>query len=129
MAEPEREGGDETQPTEPTLLPRPQIICHEDRYQGYKTLIQNVAERLGPEDVRSISFNQDLPDIHRQPATALEVLQQLERHGLFSHVKIQPLSDLLKDIHRNDLVNKHVEPYQTKYGESSVLLRTLLSMV
>lgn len=105
------EGGDTTS------LSRPQIR-HEDRYQSYKTLIHDIAERLSPEDVHSISFNQDLPELHSQPATALEVLQQLERHGLFSDTKIQPLSVLLNHIHRNDLVNKYVEPFQTRYGES-----------
>lgn len=103
------EGGDTTS------LSRPQIR-HEDRYQSYKTLIHDIAERLSPEDVHSISFNQDLPELHSQPATALEVLQQLERHGLFSDTKIQPLSVLLNHIHRNDLVNKYVEPFQTRYG-------------
>ena len=118
MADSEQEEpGSAFRSTQPTTRPQ---MCHEDRYQGYKTLIQDIAERLGSDDVRSIAFNQDLPahNNHRQPA-ALEVLQQLERQGLFSHFKIQPLADLLKSIHRNDLVNKHIEPYQTKYGELS----------
>ena len=89
--------------------------CEGDRYQAYKTLIQDLANHLGKEDVAAIAFNQNLPDSMKQHS-ALEVLSQLERQGLFSHVKIQPLAELLKGIHRNDLVGKQVEDYRRHFG-------------
>ena len=90
--------------------------CEGDRYQAYKTLIHDLADHLGKDNVAAIVFNQNLPDGMKQ-LSALDVLSQLERQGLFSHLKIQPLVELLKSIHRNDLVNKHVEDYRRHFGK------------
>ena len=90
---------------------------HKDRSVAYTTLIANIAEQLRPNDVQAISKSENLPDTypHRTP---LEVLHVLEMRGLFSQREIQPLSDLLRNINRNDLVHEHVEPYRVSLANA-----------
>ena len=83
------------------------------RYQQFKQLLHRVATRLGEADVRSLVFNQDLPEELKE---GLGVLQKLEREGLFSDRNIQPLAELLRAIERHDLVNYYVQEYIQKFG-------------
>ena len=83
------------------------------RYQQFKQLLHRVATRLGEADVRSLVFNQDLPEELKE---GLCVLQKLEREGLFSDRNIQPLAELLRAIERHDLVNYYVQEYIQKFG-------------
>ena len=48
--------------------------------------------------------------------SALDVLEHMEKHGIFSPTDIQSLAGLLELIDRYDLV-KHAEDYQQKYGK------------
>ena len=82
---------------------------------AYKMLIQDIAERLGPEDINSITFQESLPD-SAKGFSSLSLLRQLEREGLFSPGNIRPLADLLGRIHRHDLVNNYVEVYLSHFG-------------
>ena len=83
------------------------------RYHQFKQLLHKIATRLGEADVRSLVFNQDLPE---ELKDALGVLQKLEREGLFSDRNIRPLADLLQAIERHDLVNNFVQEYIQKFG-------------
>ena len=88
------------------------------RYLQFKQLLHKVATRLGEADVRSLVFNQDLPE-ELKDALGIDVLQRLEREGLFSDRNIQPLAELLRAIERHDLVNNYVEEYIQKFGRES----------
>ena len=85
------------------------------RYQQFKLVLQKVATRLGVADVRSLVFNQDLPEELKE-RLGVDVLQKLEREVLFSDRNIQPLAELLRAIERHDLVNNYVQEYIQKFG-------------
>lgn len=91
------------------------LICIDERNQAYKSLIQDIAERLGEKDVNSIVYQRSLPEPAR-PQTGLDLLSQLDRAGLFSPSNIDPLTDLLKKIHRYDLVSQFIDGYLQRYG-------------
>ena len=85
------------------------------RYHQFKQLLHKIATRLGEADVRSLVFNQDLPG-ELKDALGVDVLQKLEREGLFSDRNIHPLAELLRAIGRHDLVNNYVQEYIQKFG-------------
>jgi len=93
----------------------------ENRYTAYKKLIAELSEHLVPEDLKQIIFLRSLPDILKN-SSALDVLEYMEKHGKLSPTDIQSLSGLLKDVHRNDLVNKCVEEYQRKFGKDELYI-------
>ena len=93
------------------------LVCREGCYQAYKRLIHDLADHLGKEDVAAIVFNQNLPS-SMEGTTALGVLNQLERQGVYSQHTLQPLADLLQGINRNDLVNKQLDDFRRLYGRS-----------
>ena len=90
----------------------------KDRYSAYKKLLADLAQHLGPEDVKVIAFNCSLPESLKQ-SSALDVLDYLDKHARFSPINIQPLAELLTDAYRNDLVNDYVERYGLKYGTAN----------
>ena len=93
----------------------------ENPYTAYKKLIAELSEHLVPEDLKQIIFLRSLPDILKN-SSALDVLEYMEKHGKLSPTDIQSLSGLLKDVHRNDLVNKYVEEYQRKFGKDELYI-------
>lgn len=90
----------------------------ENRYTAYKKLAE-LSEHLLPEDLKQIIYLRSLPDSLKN-SSALDVLEYMEKHGNFSPTDIQSLSGLLKDVHRNDLVNKYVEEYHRKFGKEEL---------
>ena len=74
-------------------------------------MVQDVADDMGTEDVQKIVFQFDLPADYKSKS-ALAALRELEVRGKFSDSDIRPLLGLLQSIHRYDLINKHVTPYQ-----------------
>ena len=86
-----------------------------DRHSAYKKLLADLAQHLGPEDVKVIVFNCSLSESLKQ-SSALDVLDYLDKHGKFSPTNIQPLAELLTDAYRSDLVNDYVHRYRWKYG-------------
>ena len=90
-------------------------LCIQDRNCAYKKLIADLAQHLGPENVRVIAFNCSLPENLKQ-SSALDVLDYLDKHAKFSPTNIQPLAELLTAAYRNDLVNDYVEGFRMKYG-------------
>ena len=88
---------------------------YRDRHSAYKKLLADLAQHLGPENVKVIVFNCGLPESMKQ-SSALDVLDYLDKHGKFSPTDIQLLAELLKDAYRNDLVNDYVDRYRLKYG-------------
>jgi len=91
----------------------------ENRYTAYKKLVAELSEHLLPEDLKQIIYLRSLPDSLKN-SSALDVLEYMEKHGNFSPTDIQSLSGLLKDVHRNDLVNKYVEEYHRKFGKEEL---------
>ena len=85
------------------------------RYNQFRLLLHKVATQLGEADVRSLVFNQDLPE-ELKDALGVDVLQKLEQEGLFSDRNIHPLADLLRAIERHDLVNNYMQEYIQKFS-------------
>ena len=90
----------------------------KDRNSAYKKLLADLAQHLGPEDVKVIAFNCSLPENLKQ-SSALDVLDYLDKHARFSPINIQPLAELLTDAYRNDLVHDYVDRYGLKYGTAN----------
>lgn len=87
--------------------------------KAYRKLINDISERLEPEDVKCIAHMYDLPaGLRRSDAHALDVLDNLERRGIFTYSNVSFLEDLLRSANRNDLVF-HVDQYRkcTPCGE------------
>ena len=81
-------------------------------HKAYRKLINDISERLGPEDVKCIAHMYDLPaGLRRSDARALDVLDNLERRGIFTYSNVSSLEDLLRSANRNDLVF-HVDQYR-----------------
>lgn len=85
----------------------------DDRYTTFKKLIIRLAAKLTVEDIRAIVYMEDLPEDFKT-LSALEVLQKLERSGKFDYTFVSNLLDILKSIHRVDMVNC-VDEYRRKY--------------
>ena len=103
--------------------------CIGDRYQEYKSLILNIAECLGTEDVRKIAYIQNLPAEILCQASSLQVLQLMERHGIMFDYNIRPLANVLELINRHDLVNDHIKQYLSKHGELLAIIKVTLTIV
>ena len=88
---------------------------YRDRHCAYKKLLADLAQHLGPENVKVIAFNCSLSESLKQ-SSALDVLDYLDKHAKFSPTNIQPLAELLTDAYRNDLVNDYVDRYRLKFG-------------
>lgn len=87
------------------------------RSQHFRKLISDVAEHLDKSDVDKIVWQKELPQ-KMKDKPALSVLECLYKKGEFSMDELRPLTQLLKEIHREDVTEK-VERFQEKYGESS----------
>ena len=90
--------------------------CSENRHSAYKKLVAELSEHLVPEDLKQIIFLRSLPESLKKSA-ALDVLDYMDKRGDFSPTNIQSLTEVLKDVRRNDLVNEYVEEYQRKFGK------------
>ena len=89
---------------------------HRARARTFKSLVSDLAERLESKDVKKICWQLDLPP-SLQEKTALEALMWLVKHGKCSEINIQPLVQLLKDIHREELAGR-VETFQNEFGKN-----------
>lgn len=76
---------------------------------AFRKLLSDLSERLRPEEVKRISFLCNLPE--ERSSKALDTLKYLMEVGTFSHENVKPLSDILKNVNRHDLVNDFVTPY------------------
>ena len=90
-------------------------ITPDRRKRAFRNLVSGVAEHLEKQEVNDICWQMDLPDF-LQEKPALETLKWLVRQGKCSESDVQPLVQLLKDIHREDLAER-VETFQKKFGK------------
>ena len=67
--------------------------------------MNDVAECLSNEDIKNIIWQQEVPSF-LQDKSALDVLQYLYKHGLYTEYEVRPLAQLLKDIHRADVAGR-----------------------
>ena len=85
----------------------------------FKRLVVKIAKQLGDRDRETISY------IHRDELgpdgssmTGLNMLDKLEKAGVFHAGNIAPLVKLLRDdCGRHDIVNKHLEPYRKNHAD------------
>lgn len=98
------------------------LYSHRDaRYQAYKVLIKQVAERLVEEDLKKIIHFCDLPSTTNS-SDSLGILTLLEKKGQFSYTNVDPLKDLLRNSDRYDLVSQFVDPFSRTRHRSTYSL-------
>ena len=88
----------------------------QSREIGYRRMVSNLFRELGSEDVQQIAYVRlkGKEDITKYSAakqtltgsTALDLMQALERHDVFSQDNIDGVVETMKDAQRNDLVKK-----------------------
>ena len=103
--------------------------CADDSSKtlAYKQLIIDIADNLSPEDIERLSYQQD---VQTEFKDSMKLFRYLERRGRIGQLKLSDLSEMLKAIHREDLVTKMIEPFQRKHSSpSSEPLTILLSFI
>ena len=98
----------------------PRIVSEDRRnrvYHSFRSLVSDIAERLNDSDIQNIIWQQDVsPSSLQNNVTALEVLEYLYKHGVYTEREVRPLAQLLKDIHREDLTSR-VDTFWKQFGE------------
>lgn len=104
----------------PSGFPHPCSLDTEsyDHLGDYKRLIVELGSALddGEPKGKIRYLHKDKLGTGGESMTALEMLERLEGKGVFSARKIGPLEGLLRDCHRCDLIDTHLEPYRQKYS-------------
>lgn len=109
--------GDVTQ----TTAAGPPVSFHgfardDRRRREFRSLVSDIAERLDDKNVKDIAWHKDLPpSLNDKPA--LDILEHLYRRGHFTEYKVGQLEQLLKDIHREDLIGR-VGTFSEEFGKS-----------
>ena len=84
------------------------------RKSAFKSLVSDVADQLGSKEVTDICWHKDV-HLSSKERLPLDVLMWLVKHGTFSENEVRPLAQLLKDIHREDLIAR-VEKFEEEFG-------------
>ena len=87
----------------------------ERRKSVFRKLITDISEHLLPGEVAKCMFLRKVPK--ERAASALQTLDYLMQGGEFSHSNVEPLTKLLQDINRHDLVNELVQPFLKECSE------------
>ena len=74
----------------------------KDYVRACRALLVDLAGDLSQDDIATIVFIENLPHSLKE-CSAVKVLSLLERQGVFSPYKTQPLAELFKSIKRMDL--------------------------
>ena len=74
-----------------------------DPTAALRTILKWISDSLSSEDVEAIAYINSLPGPTKQH-TALGVLRELEKMGVFSHDNIDPLIHQLANINRCDII-------------------------
>ena len=82
--------------------------------RAYRKLISDIAFELIDEDRKKLVFLHELGG----ELSALDIFSQLEKKGLIGPAKVRNLESVLSDIHRSDLISKHVEPFVAKQSQN-----------
>ena len=91
-------------------------VRDDRRRKEFRSLVSDIAEHLDEKNVKDIAWHKELPSsLNDKPA--LDVLEHLYKHGKFSEIKVGPLEQLLKDIHREDLIGR-VGTFSEEFGTS-----------
>ena len=82
----------------------------------FKSVIVKIGNQLEPSDRKSISYlkSEELGP-NRKKMTGLDMLERLEKAGLFHAQDTANLEELLGECGRYDLINKHLKPYRRKF--------------
>ena len=104
---------------EPTPVPSgnasPRFVSEDRRKHAFRSLVSDVAEHLSDTDIKNIIWHKEVPTSLRTK-TALEILEYLYKHGVYTEYEVRPLAQLLKDIHREDLTSR-VDTFWKQFGK------------
>ena len=81
-----------------------QLVLPLDPTAALRTVLKWIADSLSPEDVEAIHYINSL-SVPADQRTALGVLRELEKKGVFSLDNIDPLVRQLTNINRCDIIN------------------------
>ena len=85
------------------------------RKRAFRSLVSDIAQHLDNNNVKDINWQEGVP-ASLQDRPALDVLQYLHRRGVYNEHEVRPLVQLLKDIHREDLIGL-VDAFREQFGE------------
>ena len=105
-------------PPPATVGPCSLDTIQNDLLGDYKRLIVELGSALDDvEPKEKIRYlHKDKLGTGGESMTALAMLERLEGKGVFSARVIGPLEGLLRDCHRCDLIDTHLEPYRQKHS-------------
>ena len=99
----------------------PRFVTEDRRNHAFRSLVSDIAERLSDSDIQNIIWQQDVPSAsslqNKGLNSALEVLEYLYKNGVYTEYEVRPLAQLLKDIHREDLISR-VDTFWKQFGKS-----------
>jgi len=94
-----------------------------------RTVLKWIADSLSAEDVEAIAYINNLPGTAGQ-RTALGVLGELEKRGMFSHDNVEPLIRLLSNINRHDIVkNAWMEDFKRQCAGELLVVQEVSQLV
>ena len=114
---------------------RRQSVSHVYGYTGSplqphsSAVLKWIADSLSAEDVEAIAYINNLPGTAGQ-RTALGVLGELEKRGMFSHNNVEPLIRLLSNINRHDIVkNAWMEDFKRQCAGELLVVQEVSQLV
>ena len=104
----------------------PRFVSEDRRNHAFRSLVSDIAERLGDSDIQNIIWQQDVPSSlqNKSLISALEVLEYLYKNGVYTEYEMRPLAQLLKDIHREDLISR-VDTFWKQFGMLCMLINLM----
>ena len=98
----------------------------ETAEQDFKGLIVDISEHLNQQELEILRYYyKRYLGAARDNLNALKVLEKLEEKGIFSYQYVSPLKDLVRKVHRCDLlpslksyVDKHPDIVNSSKGQS-----------
>ena len=94
--------------------------CHgslifSDTAVMFRTMLNTVAEKLTPENIRSLAFIHEIAEGDaKEGPLGLCVLHKLVKRGAFSADHLEPLEEMLDGISRSDINNTVIKEFKLK---------------
>ena len=80
-------------------------MSEDRRKRAFRRLVSDVAENFDDNNKRHLHWQAQLPP-QLKDKSSLDILEHLHKHGFFTEYEVRPLVQLLKDIHRQDLITR-----------------------
>ena len=95
-------------------------MSEDRRKRAFRRLVSEVAEKFDDDNKRNLHWVAEVPAWLKNKSS-LDILEHLHKCGLFTEYEVRPLAQLLKDIHRQDLISL-VDDFSDEFGERECFL-------